>query len=171
VHLIRRSTSLGSYTDRKKMVAELRKIYTACDADAAESALLEFSESPLGRKYPAAVAVWERAWDKFTPFLEYPPALRKVLYTTNAIESFNRQMRKLLKTRGHFPSDDAVVKLMWLAILDIEEKRAAERAKQAGKPANQRQSAPRLIEGNVTPGWREALGEMVAIWPDRFGHV
>jgi putative transposase len=171
VHLIRRSTSFGSYTDRKKMAAELRKIYTACDADAAESALLEFAESPLGRKYPAAVGVWERAWDRFIPFLEYPPALRKVLYTTNAIESFNRQMRKLLKTRGHFPSDDAVVKLMWLAILDIEEKRAAERAKQAGKPADRRQSAPRLIEGNLTPGWREAIGEMVALWPDRFGHV
>nr|WP_246148016.1 transposase [Nonomuraea turkmeniaca] len=80
------------------------EVYAACDSEAAEQALLEFADSPLGKKYPAAVAVWERAWDKFTPFLEFPPALRKVLYTTNAIESFNRQMRKVLKTRGHFPT-------------------------------------------------------------------
>ena len=134
VHLIRRSLNYASYNDRKAMAAGLRAIYTACDADAAYAALADFSGTPLGKKYPAAVAVWERAWDRFIPFLEYGPALRKVLYTTNAIESFNREMRKVLKTRTQFPNDDSVAKTLWLAILDIEEKRAEQRAKQASKP-------------------------------------
>jgi putative transposase len=168
VHLIRRSLSYASYNDRKAMAAGLRAVYTACDSDAAYAALADFSGTPLGKKYPAAVAVWERAWDKFIPFLEYGPGLRRVLYTTNAIESFNREMRKVLKTRSQFPNDDAVVKTLWLAILDIEEKRAEQRAKQAGKPASERNSAPRLIEGHVTQGWHEAWGEMVNRWPDRF---
>ncbi len=114
------------------------------------------------------MAVWERAWDRFIPFLEYGPALRKVLYTTNAIESFNREMRKVLKTRTQFPNDDSVAKTLWLAILDAEEKRAEQRARQSGKPKAQRDGVPRLIEGHVTQGWREAWGEMVARWPGRF---
>jgi len=168
VHLIRRSLNYASYNDRKAMAAALRAIYTGCDADAAYAALADFSGTPLGKKYPAAVAVWERAWDRFIPFLEYGPALRKVLYTTNAIESFNREMRKVLKTRSQFPNDDAVMKTLWLAILDTEDKRAEQRARQAGKPASERNGAPRLIEGHVTQGWHEAWGEMVNRWPDRF---
>jgi putative transposase len=168
VHLIRRSLNYASYNDRKVMAAALKTVYTACDADAAYAALADFSGTPLGRKYPAAVAVWERAWDRFIPFLEYGPALRKVLYTTNAIESFNREMRKVLKTRTQFPNDDSVAKTLWLAIVDTEEKRAEQRARQAGKPKSQRDSAPRLIEGHVTQGWHEAWGEMVAAWPERF---
>lgn len=85
VHLVRRSLNYAYYNARTAMAAALRGIYTACDADAAYAALAEFSGTPLGRKYPSAVAVWERAWDRFTPFLEYGRALRKVLYTTNAI--------------------------------------------------------------------------------------
>ena len=168
VHLVRRSLNYASHNDRKAMAQALRAIYTACDADAAYAALAEFSGTPLGKKYPAAVAVRERAWDRFIPFLEYGPALRKVLYTTNAIESFNREMRKVLKTRTQFPNDDSAVKTLWLAILDIEEKRAEQRARQAGKPKNKRDGAARLIEGHVTQGWHEAWGEMVARWPDRF---
>jgi putative transposase len=168
VHLIRRSLGYASYNDRKAMAAALRAIYTACDGDAAYAALAEFSGTALGRKYPAAVAAWERAWDRFVPFLEYGPGLRKVLYTTNAIESFNREMRKVLKTRTQFPNDDSVVKTLWLAILDIEDKRAEQRARQAEKPADKRDGAPRLIEGHVTQGWHEAWGEMVARWPGRF---
>jgi putative transposase len=168
VHLIRRSLGYASYTDRKAMAAALRPAYTACDADAAQLALLEFADSPMGRKYPAAAAVWERSWDRFIPFLEFPPALRKVLYTTNCIESFNREMRKVLKTRTQFPNDDAVAKTLWLAIVDTEDKRAAKRARQAGKPADQRESVPRLIEGHITPGWHEAWSDMVAKWPERF---
>jgi putative transposase len=168
VHLVRRALNFASHDDRKAMAAALRPVYAACDADAAEAAFLEFSDSPLGRKYPAAVAVWERAWDRFIPFLEYGPALRKVLYTTNAIESFNREMRKVLKTRTQFPNDDSVVKALWLAIVDTEEKRAEQRARQAGKPKSKRDSASRLIEGHVTQGWREAWGDMVNQWPERF---
>ena len=77
-------------------------------------------------------------------------------------------MRKVLKTRTQFPNDDSVAKTLWLAILDAEEKRAEQRAKQAGKPKAQRDAVPRLIEGHVTQGWREAWGEVVATWPDRF---
>ena len=168
VHLIRRSLGYASYSDRKVMAASLRAVYTACDADAAYMALADFAGTALGKKYPAAVAVWERAWDKFTPFLEYGPGLRKVLYTTNAVESFNREMRKVLKTRTQFPNDDSVVKTLWLAIVDIEDKRAGQRARQAARPAAERESVPRLIEGHVTQGWHEAWAEMAARWPERF---
>ncbi|HMH91585.1 MAG TPA: IS256 family transposase [Streptosporangiaceae bacterium] len=167
VHLIRAASRYGSYTDRKGLCAAMRPVYTACDMDAAEAALLEFSDSPLGKKYPAAAGVRERAWDRFVPFLEFAPPIRKVIYTTNAIESFNRQMRKVIKTRGHFPNDDALVKLLWLGIVDIEERRADERARQAGKPGGQQNAAGHLIEGAATQGWREALAAFDARWPGR----
>ena len=167
VHLIRAAARFASYGDRKGLCAAMRPIYTAPDLDAAETALLEFAGSPPGRKYPAAAAVWERAWERFIPFLEFEPAIRKVIYTTNAIEAFNRQMRKIIKTRGHFPSDDALVKLLWLAIVDIEEKRAAERARQAARPRDQRTAEGHLIEGAVTQGWREALAAFDKRWPGR----
>ena len=95
MHLIRRSLGYASYNDRKEMAAALRGIYTACDVDAAYAALADFSGTPLGKKYPAAVAVWERAWDRFTPFLAFPPELRKIIYTTNAIESFKPSFERL----------------------------------------------------------------------------
>lgn len=157
VHLIRRSLNYASYTDRKAMAAALRPVYAACDADAAYAALADFSGTALGKKYPAATAVWERAWDKFIPFLEYGPALRKVLYTTNAIESFNREMRKVLKTRTQFPNDDSVAKTLWLAIVDTEEKRAEQRAagRQAEGQAGQRDAADR---GPRHPGLARGLG-------------
>ncbi len=168
VHLIRAASRYGSYTDRKGLCAAMRPICTAPDMDAAEAALLEFAGSALGEKYPAAVSVRERAWDRFVPFLEFAPPIRKVIYTTNAIESFSRQMRKIIKTSGHFPNDDALVKLLWLGIVGIEEKRAAERARQAAtRPKNQRTAEGHLIEGAVTPGWREALAAFDAKWPGR----
>jgi len=167
VHLIRAASRYASYHDRKGLCAAMRPIYSAPDMDAAEAALLEFADSPPGRRYPAAVSVWERAWEKFVPFLEFEPAIRKVIYTTNTIESFNRQMRKVIKTRGHFPNDDALVKLLWLGIVDIEERRAAERAAQAGKPKGRQNAPRRLIEGAVTQGWREALAAFDKRWPGR----
>ncbi|WP_405432840.1 IS256 family transposase [Micromonospora sp. NBC_00617] len=155
VHLIRAAMKFVSYTDRRAMAAALKDIYTAPTADAAETALLAFADSPLGKRYPAAVAVWERAWDRFTPFLAFPPEVRRIIYTTNAIESFNYQIRKVIKNRGHFPTDDAVVKLIWLAIADIEDKRARQRAAEAGKPRTQaRQAPPRLVEGAGVHGWK-----------------
>jgi putative transposase len=167
VHLIRAANRYVSYNDRKAFCAALKRVYTAADADAAEIALLELAESPLGVKYPAAVAVWQRAWERFTPFLAFPPAVRRVIYTTNSIESLNYQLRKIIKNRGHFPNDDAVIKLLWLAIRDIEDKRARAREKERGKPANQRSAPARLVEGAVIQGWRAALNQLELLYPDR----
>ena len=167
VHLIRASLRYASYTDRKKLAAALRPIYTAVNADAARHALLELADSDLGRRHKAAIGVWERAWDRFIPFLEFPPDLRKVIYTTNTIESLNFQLRKIIKNRGHFPSDDAVVKLLWLAICDIEDKRARAREAERGKPPNQRTAPARLIEGSITTGWRAALAALNQFCEDR----
>jgi len=105
--------------------------------------------------------------DRFVPFLEFAPPIRKVIYTTNTIESFNRQMRKNNQDPRSFPNDDALVKLLWLGIVDIEEKRADERARQAGKPKSQQNAAGHLIEGAATQGWREALAAFDAKWPGR----
>src|SRR5512143_572854 len=143
-----------SYQDRKKVAAALRAVYTAPTAEAAETELLAFADTELGRRYPATVATWTRAWERFTPFLAFPPALRRVVYTTNSIESLNYQLRKIIKNRGHLPTDDAVVKLLWLAIRDIEDKRARARATIKGKP---RTGRGRLVEGTATQGWKAAL--------------
>jgi putative transposase len=167
VHLIRAANRYASYQDRKALCAALRPVYAAPDADAAQLALLELADSPLGKKYPSAVAVFERAWERFIPFLEFEPDIRKIIYTTNQIEQFNRQMRKIIKTRGHFPNDDAVVKLLWLAIVDTEEKRAAERAKEKGTPRQQRTAPGYLIEGSATQGWKRALTAFDKAWPGR----
>jgi len=167
VHLIRASMRFVSYTDRKAVAAMLKPIYTAADEDAALMALTAFADSNLGKKYPAAVATWENAWDRFTPFLAFGPALRKVIYTTNSIESLNYQLRKIIKNRGHFPNDEAVIKLLWLSIMNIEDKRARERAKQAGKDKKDRQSLPRLVEGAQVHGWKAALGELALVYPER----
>jgi len=169
VHLIRASLRYVSYADRKAMAAQLRNVYAAVNADAAQMALLGLGETELGRKYPAALAVWERAWERFTPFLAFPPPVRKVIYTTNSIESLNFQLRKIIKNRGHFPSDDAVVKLLWLAICDIEDKRARERAKGPVKhrsPETAARAASRA--GTGTAGWKQALNALAMAYPDRF---
>ena len=167
VHLIRASMRFIGYTDRKKVAAALRPVYTAPTSEAAELELLAFAESDLGRKYPATVATWTNAWERFIPFLAFPPELRKIIYTTNAIESLNYQLRKIIKNRGHFPNDDAVIKLLWLAIRDIEDKRARQRAKEAGLPRNQRKAPGRLVEGAGVHGWKAALGALTLAYPDR----
>lgn len=168
VHLIRAAMKFVSYKDRRAMVTALKDIYTAASVEAAETALLAFADSPLGKRYPAAVAVWERAWERFTPFLAFPPEVRRIIYTTNAIESFNYQIRKVIKNRGPFPTDDAVVKLIWLAIADIEDKRARQRAAEADKPRNQTRQAPgRLVEGAGVYGWKQALNSLDIFFPNR----
>jgi putative transposase len=167
VHLIRASMRFVSYGDRKAVAALLRPIYTAPDQDAALLALAAFADSNLGKKYPSAVASWERAWERFTPFLAFGPALRRVIYTTNSIESLNYQLRKIIKNRGHFPSDAAAIKLLWLAIMNIEDKRARQRAKQASLPKNQQNLPPRLVEGGVVQGWKAALAELNLVYTDR----
>jgi putative transposase len=167
VHLIRAALKYASYTDRKKLAAALKPVYTAATVEAAEAALFELADSPLGRKHQAAIAVWERAWDRFTPFLAFPPEIRKIIYTTNAIESFNYQIRKIIKNRGQFPTDDAVIKLIWLAIVDIEDKRARAREKDRGKPAHERTAPGRLIEGHATQGWKQALNAFSTVFEGR----
>jgi putative transposase len=167
VHLIRAAMRFISYQDRKKVAAALKPIYTAATVEAADAELLAFAESPLGRKYPAAVMTWRNAWDRFIPFLAFPPELRKIVYTTNAIESLNYQLRKIIKNRGHFPTDDAVIKLLWLAIRDIEDKRARDRAKEKGAPRGQRKAPGRLVEGATIQGWKQALGALALAYPDR----
>ncbi len=91
----------------------------AANADAAEAALNAFEASVWGQKHPTVVATWRRAWDRVIPFFAFAPEIRRVIYSTNAIESLNSQLRKIIKTRGHFPSDDAASKLLWLAMRNI----------------------------------------------------
>jgi putative transposase len=167
VHLIRNSLRPVARKDAAAVAAGLRTIYTAPNDDAALAALAAFASSPLGRKYPQAARVWEDAWDTFTPFLAFSPPVRALLYTTNSIESLNYQLRKVTKARGHFPSDDAVVKLLWLAIINIEDKRARERAARRAGSDKRHDQPCRLIEGQRTIGWREALTELDTAYPGR----
>ena len=119
VHLIRNSLDYASWKDRKALAAAIKPIYTAPSAEAAQSELDAFEEGAWGRKFPTVVAAWRRAWDKVIPFFAFPAHIRRVIYTTNAIESVNARLRKIIKTRGHFPNDDAATKLIWLALRNI----------------------------------------------------
>jgi putative transposase len=167
VHLIRNALRPVARRDAGEVAKELRAIYTAPSAEAAFDALAAFAASPWGRKYPQAVRVWEDAWDAFTPFLAFSPAVRRLLYTTNAIESLNYQLRKVTKARGHFPTDDAVVKLLWLAIINIEDKRARERLARRQQTGKRSDQPARLVEGQRVMGWREALNELDSAYPGR----
>jgi putative transposase len=114
VHVIRSSTRFVPWKDRKAVCADLREIYTAPDAAAAELALERF-EQRWGKRFPMVAQAWRRRWAEIIPFLAFPQEIRRVIYTTNVIENLNRQLRKVLKTRGHMPSDDAALKLLFLA--------------------------------------------------------
>jgi putative transposase len=118
IHLIRASMKYVSWKERKKAAAAMRPIYTAIN-EAAAKAALENLRRDFGKKSPGMVAAWDRAWSQFVPFLEFDSAIRKVIYTTNAIESVNFQLRKIIKNRGHFPGDDAAIKLLYLGIRNI----------------------------------------------------
>ncbi len=150
VHLIRASLRFVSYRDRKTLAAALKAVYTAATVDAAETALLELAESELGQRNKAAIATWQAAWERFIPFLAFPP-----------------EVRKIIKNRGHFPNDDAVIKLLWLAIRDIEDKRARARAAEKGVARNARRAPSRLVQGAVTQGWKPALSALLLAYPDR----
>ncbi len=119
VHLIRNSLDYAGWKDRKAVATALRPIYAAASAQAAEQALQAFADGPWGVKYPTIVAAWQRAWENVTPFFVFPPDIRRVIYTTNAIENLNMQLRKIIKTRGHFPTDEAAIKLLWLALRNV----------------------------------------------------
>ena len=167
VHLIRTAMRFVSYGQRKAVAAALKPIYQAPDADAAKAELAALAASELGKANPHTIAAFQNAWERFIPFLAFPPEVRRVIYTTNAIESLNFQLRKVTKNRGHFPNDAAVVKLLWLAICNIEDKRARERDKERGKPSHERKAPPRLIAGAVTTSWKKALAQLAIAFPDR----
>ena len=168
VHLIRNAMRFVGYGQRKAVAAALKPIYQASTADAAERELEAFTASPLGQANPHAAAVFADAWERFTPFLAFPPEVRRVIYTTNAIESLNYQLRKVTKNRGHFPNDLAVVKLLWLAICNIEDKRARDREKERGLGrGGKRKAEGRLVEGQVVTNWKKALEQLAIAFPER----
>lgn len=119
VHLLRHSLDFANWKERKPLAAALRPVYTAVSADAAAAALDTFEHSPWGTRFPTVVASWRRAWPHVIPFFAFPPAIRRVIYTTNALESVHARLRKIIKTRGHFPNDEAATKLLWLALRNI----------------------------------------------------
>ncbi len=119
VHLLRTSMDYAGWKDRKPVATALKALYRAADAQTAALALTEFAESPWGKKYPAITAAWRRNWEQVIPFLAYPPEVRRMMYTTNAIESLNSTLRRSVRARGHFPSDEAATKLIWLQLREV----------------------------------------------------
>lgn len=135
VHVVRNSTRFVAWKDRKAVCADLRPIYTAKDEEAAGEALDAF-EASWDHKYPTVAKAWRRRWHEIVPFLRYPAEMRKAIYTTNAIEALNRNFRKAVKTRGHLPSDDAAIKLLYLS-LRHERKGTVRRSRDWNQALNQ----------------------------------
>ncbi|MEY9988198.1 putative transposase [Streptomyces sp. V4I8] len=155
-HLIRSSMKYVSHGDRKQVTAALKPIYTAATESEALTALDEL-RSNYGKNYPVLIASWERAWEEFIPFLAFDHEIRRVIYTTNAIESLNYQLRKITKTRGHFPSDDAAVKLLYLGIRRIQ-----------GRHIDGDGPIPKgRVRGTGTLGWKRAMNHFMPAFPDR----
>lgn len=121
VHLIRNSLKFVSYKDRKAVAKDLRPVYQAANDDAAADALGAFA-AKWDDRYPMIAEQWRAAWERFIPFLGFPDEIRRIIYTTNSIESLNFQLRKIIKTRGHFPTEDAALKLLGLALQNTEAK-------------------------------------------------
>jgi len=144
VHQVRYSLTFVPWKDRKAVVAGLRQIYGAPNEEAALAALDEFTHAWSDR-YPMIAESWRRNWEQIRPFLELPPALRKIVYTTNAIESLNYQLRKVIKTKGHFPSDEAAIKLLFLALRNIEKR----------------------WRGNPSRQWKQIYAQLIARFGDR----
>ncbi len=145
VHLIRNSLDFAGWKERKALAQALRPIYTAVNADMAAAELDAFEQGPWGTKFPTVVAAWRHAWDRVIPFFAFPPEVRRVIYTTNAIESVHARLRKIIKTRGHFPSDDAATKLIWLALRNIT-----------------------ADWGRAAKEWRNAMNQFAIAYGDRF---
>jgi len=145
VHLIRSSLDYASWKERKAIAAALRPIYAAGTLEAAQGALEDFANSLWGKKYPTIVQSWRRAWEHVIPFFAFPPEVRRIIYTTNMIESLHMQLRKIIKNRGHFPSDEAAIKLLWLALRNIND----------GKVRSARE-------------WKLAMNQFAVLYGDRF---
>ena len=144
VHMIRHSLNYVPWNDRKIVAGDLKQIYRAATADDAALRLDEFEEK-WGDKYPPIAQSWRRNWEQIIPFFAYPEAVRKIIYTTNAIESLNMSLRKIIKNRGHFPSDDAATKLLYLALRNA--------AKKWTMPART---------------WKQALNQFAVLFQNRF---
>lgn len=119
VHLIRNSMDFASWKDRKAVAAELKAICRATDADVGRKALEDFDAGPWGKKYPAIAQSWRRNWEHVIPFFAFPGAVRRIIYTTNAIEALNAKLRRAVRTRGHFPTDEAATKLLYLVLRQV----------------------------------------------------
>jgi putative transposase len=146
VHLVRASMQYVNWKLRKTVAADLRRIYTAPTAEAAEAELEQF-EARWENKHPAISQIWRRNWSRITPFFAFAPDIRKVIYTTNAIESLNMTLRKVIKTRASFPTDEAATKLLYMALLNVSKK------------------------WNAVQNWREALNQFQIMWPERMPAV
>lgn len=146
IHQIRSSTKYVASKDIKAFVRDLKKIYKAPNQEKAWDSLTEL-ENAWGNKYPACIKSWKENWNELTSFFAYPPNLRKLIYTTNAIEGFNRQLRKVTKNRTIFPTDDALFKLIYLAMKDIT-------AKWTGKPHE----------------WGEIMNQLMILYPERLNY-
>ena len=142
VHLVRASMQYVNWKLRKTVAADLRRIYTAPTAEAAEAELEQF-EAKWDSRHPAISQIWRRSWSRITPFFAFAPDIRKVIYTTNAIESLNMTLRKVIKTRASFPTDEAATKLLYMALLNVSKK------------------------WNAVQSWREALNQFQIMWPER----
>lgn len=145
VHLIRNSLELASWKDRKALAAALRVIYTAPTLKAASAALDAFAAGPWAPRFPTIVKAWRAAWPHVIPFFAFPADVRRVIYTTNALESVNARVRKIIKTRGHFPTDEAATKLIWLALRNIMAKSV-----------------------RTAHHWKAALNQFAILYEDRF---
>jgi putative transposase len=145
VHLIRHSLEYASQRDRRVLAASLKTIYAAPTEAAAGAALAAFEASPVGQRFPTVGAAWRRAWTQVIPFFTFPPPIRRALYTTNALENVHRQLRKIVKTRGHFPTDEAATKLLWLALRNVT-----------------------LKWRKSSTGWPDAMTHFVVLYGDRF---
>ena len=148
VHLLRQSLTLASWKDRKALAAALRPIYSAPSAEAAADALAAFADGAWGHRFPTISKMWRRVWPAVIPFFAFPPEVRRILYTTNALESVHARIRKVIKTRGHFPNDAAATKLIWLALRNIM--------------ADWRRPVP---------AWRAAMNQFTILYDDRFTKV
>jgi putative transposase len=151
VHLIRASLRWVNYKDRKKVAAALRPIYGASSEAAAREALDAFEDSAFGHEYPGIVRRWRENWELVIPFFEFAPEVRKVIYTTNMIESINSDLRRVTRNRGHFPSDEALIKVLYLA------------CKEMGR------TSTRLNAGRGSANWNTAINQFEIMFPGRLG--
>jgi putative transposase len=143
VHMVRASLNYVNWQDRKRVAADLKTIYRATSAEEAAQELARFAAT-WDKKYPMIAALWRRHWEQITPFFAFPAEVRKVVYTTNAVESLNMTLRKVIKTRGSFPNEESALKLLYLALRNVSKK------------------------WHTIQGWKEALNCFAILWPDRF---